>query len=331
MRYFLLQRLISALVVLMVVISLVYFFFFSLPVDPVELLCDRYCTPELVDELRRTLELDGSIVSQLFTFLSGLFVGREMYSGTTAAFYCDAPCLGYSFRNGVSVTELILDRLPATISLALGALIIAVVVGFGLAILAVTNLNSRIDRFIQSTSMLLAAVQVYVAGLVLQYLVIFRWGWLPQSGYQPLLENPIGWLQSLILPWLTLGMALAGSFARIIRTKLVELIPADYVRTGRSLGQSKYQLLRHNLIRPALGPVIALFGIVFGELLGGTVLTELVFNIPGVGKLTSDAITYLDLPLLVGVLLVSTFFVVLGNLIADILHYLVDPRIGLNH
>ena len=331
MRYFFIQRLISALVVLMVVISLVYFFFFSLPVDPVELLCDRYCTPELVAELSRSLELDGSLVSQLVNFFTGLFVGREMYAGTTAAFYCDAPCLGYSFRNGVSVTELILDRLPATISLALGALVIAIVVGFGLAILAVINLNSRIDRFIQSTSMLLAAVQVYVAGLVLQYLVVFRWGLLPQTGYQSLFENPFGWLQSLILPWLTLGLALAGSLARIFRTKLVEQIPADFVRTGRSLGQSRYQLLRHNLIRPSLGPVIALFGIVFGELLGGTVLTELVFNIPGVGKLTADAITYLDLPLLVGVLLVSTFFVVLGNLIADIGHYLIDPRIGLSN
>lgn len=331
MLYFLLQRLISALAVLMVVITLVYFFFFRLPVDPVELLCDRYCTPELVDELRKTLDIDGSILSQLLTFFAGLFVGREMYSGTAAAFYCDAPCLGYSFRNGVSVSELILDRLPATISLALGALVLAVVVGFGLAILAVLNINSSIDRLIQSTSMLLTAVQVYVAGLVLQYLVIFRWGWLPQPNYQSLMENPIGWLQSLILPWLTLGLALAGSFARIIRTKLVELIPADFVRTGRSLGQSKYQLLRHNLIRPSLGPVLALFGIVFGELLGGTVLTEIVFNIPGVGKLTSEAITYLDLPLLVGVLIVSAIFVVLGNLIADILHYLVDPRIGLNH
>jgi peptide/nickel transport system permease protein len=177
--------------------------------------------------------------------------------------------------------------------------------------------------------MFFTAVQVYIAGLVLQYLVVFRWGWLPMPGYQPISEGLINWVQGLILPWITLGLALAGSFARIFRTKLVELIPADFVRTGRALGQSKSQLIRYNLIRPSLGPVLALFGLVLGELLGGTVLTELVFNISGVGKLTADAITYLDLPLLVGVLIVSTFFVVLGNLIADLLHYLTDPRIAL--
>ena len=329
MRYFLLQRLVSALVVLVSVITLVYFIFFSLPVDPVELLCDRYCTPELVEELKRNLDLDGSILSQLFTFFAGLFIGREMYAGTTAAFFCEAPCLGYSFRNGISVSELIWDRMPATISLAFGALFIAVFVGFSLALIAVSNLNSRIDRFVQSTAMFFTAVQVYIAGLVLQYLVVFRWGWLPMPGYQPISEGLINWVQGLILPWITLGLALAGSFARIFRTKLVELIPADFVRTGRALGQSKSQLIRYNLIRPSLGPVLALFGLVLGELLGGTVLTELVFNISGVGKLTADAITYLDLPLLVGVLIVSTFFVVLGNLIADLLHYLTDPRIAL--
>lgn len=331
MRYFLIQRLFSALFVFISVTTLVYLVFFNLPVDPVELLCDRYCTPDLIAELKSTLELDGSIFTQLTAFFGGLFFGRTMYEGSSAAFYCDAPCLGYSFRNGISVTELLLDRLPATISLALGAFIIAIALGFGLAVIAVLNLNSKLDRFIQSSAMLLTALQVYLVGLVLQYLIVFRWQLLPQPGYLPITEDPIGWLQSLILPWLTLGVTLAGSFARIIRTKLVEQIPADHLRTARSLGQSRTQLLRRNLIRPSLGPILALFGVVFGELLGGTVLTEIIFNIPGIGKLSADAVAFLDLPLLVGVLLVTTFFVILGNFLADLLHYLLDPRVGLTN
>lgn len=331
MRYFLIQRILSALLVLVAVTSLVYLVFFNLPVDPVELLCDRYCTPELVAELKTTLELDGSIFSQLTAFFAGLFFGRGMYQGSSAEFFCDAPCLGYSFRNGVSVTELLLDRIPATLSLALGAFVIAIIVGFGLAVIAVLKINSRIDRVIQSSAMLLTALQVYLVGLVVQYLVVFRWGLLPQPGYVSLTEDPLGWLKSLILPWLTLGITLAGSFARVIRTKLIEQLPADHVRTARSLGQSRAQLLKQSLIRPSLGPILALFGVVFGELLGGTVLTEIIFNIPGIGKLSADAVAFLDLPLLVGVLLVTTFFVVLGNFLADLLHYLVDPRVGLRN
>jgi peptide/nickel transport system permease protein len=330
-RYFLIQRLISVLIVFIAVTTLVYLVFFNLPVDPVELLCDRYCTPDLVAELKATLELDGSIFAQLIALFGGIVFGRQMYRGSSIEFYCEAPCLGYSFRNNISVTELLLDRLPATASLAIGSFTIAITFGFGLAVVAVLNLNSRIDRFIQSSAMLLTAVQVYLVGLVVQYLVVFRWQLLPQSGYSPISEDPISWLQSLILPWLTLGLTLAGTFARVIRTKLIEQIPTDHFRTARSLGQSRIRLFRRNLIRPSLGPILALFGVVFGELLGGTVLTEIVFNIPGIGKLSADAVAFLDLPLLVGVLLVSTFFVVLGNFLADLLHYLLDPRIGLTN
>jgi len=327
---FLFRRTLSSILVLISVAALVYIVFFNFPIDPVELICDRYCTPELVNEIRNSLQLNGTAFYQLLKFLIGLVLGRELYPDTAVAFYCEAPCLGFSFRTNASVTELILDRIPATISLAIGALLVASVVGFLVAFLSVLYLNSWLDRFLQSSTMILASIQVYFAGVVLQYFLVFRWGVLPQSGYTSVIENPISWLSGLVLPWLTLGMSLSGIYARLLRAKFQDLMTADFVRTAKSVGYSNWKLIAQTLLRPSLGPAVAAFGIMFGELLGGTVLTELVFNIPGLGRLTADAIEFLDLPLLVGVILFSAFAVVVGNLIADILHYRLDPRVELN-
>jgi peptide/nickel transport system permease protein len=330
-RVFLIQRFISALFVLFSVSFIVHLVFVSMPIDPVELLCDRYCTPELVAQLNQTLELDRPVLVQLATFYFGLAFGRTMYSGTSAEFFCDAPCLGYSFRSGTSVSEIILDRMPATISLALGAMLIAILVGFALAIISVMKLNSWLDKFIQSTAMILTSIQIYLAGLLVQYLLVFKLNLFPQTGYVGISENVTEWFYALLLPWLTLGVSLAGVYARLIRAKLVDLAQSDFVRTAKSLGQSRNQIMFRGLLRPALAPALALFGVMFGELLGGTVLTELVFNLPGIGRLAADAVAFLDLPVLIGVLLVATLFVVLGNLLADLLHYWADPRINLNN
>jgi len=323
------QRLIGALFVLVSVSLIVQLVFISMPIDPVELLCDRYCTPELVAQLNQTLELDRPVLVQLFNFYLGLAVGRTLYSGTSAEFFCDAPCLGYSFRSGASVSELIMDRMPATLSLAAGAMFIAVVLGFALAIISVLNLNSWLDKFIQSSAMILTSIQIYLAGLLIQYLLVFKLNIFPQGGYVGISDSISSWFFAMLLPWFTLGASLAGAYARLIRARLVELAQADFVRTAKSLGQTQLQIVMRVMLRPALGPALALFGVMFGELLGGTVLTEIVFNLPGIGRLAADAVAFLDLPILIGVLLVTTFFVVLGNFIADILHYLSDPRIDL--
>lgn len=307
-----------------------YLVFFHFPIDPVELLCDNYCTPELIEQIRVSLQLNGTAFTQFSQFVVGIFFGRELYSGTTAAFFCDAPCLGYSFRNTAPVTELILDRISPTISLAVGAMAVALLVGFSVAVISVLSYNTWLDRFLQSSTMIMASIQVYFAGIVLQYLLVFRWQIFPQPGYTSLADNSQAWITGLLLPWLTLGISLSGTYARLVRTKLVDLINADFVRTARSLGFSSLKILLRSLLRPALGPAIAAFGLMFGELLGGTVLTELVFNIPGLGRLTADSIEFLDLPLLVGVILFSAFAVILGNLIADLIHFRLDPRINLN-
>lgn len=329
MLRFLTRRLSASLFVLIAVISIVYLFFFSFPVDPAELLCDQYCTPELVAQIRKSLELDGSIFAQLWSFFQGLVVGKEIYPGTSIAFYCDAPCLGYSFRNNIAVSELIFDRIGPTVSLAFGAIILALLIGFSIAVIAVLNLNKRIDRMLQSTSMFLVSIQVFLGGLIVQYFLVYRWGLLPPPGYVDPFDDLAAWATGLVIPWLTLGLLLSGLYARLVRAKLIDLITADFVRTARSLGKSEFQVLRQTLLRPALGPAIAGFGLMLGELLGGAVLTELIFNIPGLGSLTADSIEFLDLPVLVGVLIVSATFVVLSNLFADVIHYLVDPRVDL--
>ena len=329
MLAYLVRRLIGGATVMVLVSIFVFGLFFVLPADPARLACGKSCTPELMAEIRHTLELDIPLPAQYFRFVKGIVSGRTYLAGSEAQLDCAAPCLGYSYQTDELVTNLLKDRAPATLSIAFGASILWLLIGLSSGIVSALRRATRIDKFSQGAALAGASLQIYFVGLVLQFFLVDKLGWLSSPGYVSPNDYPMEWAQGMILPWLTLGFLLSAIYARLTRAGMIEVMSEDYIRTARAKGLTSRSVNFKHVMRAAITPIITVFGLDLGQLLGGAVITEYVFNIPGLGKLATEAVSNVDLPVIVGTVLVAAVFIVMANIVVDLVYMILDPKVRL--
>ncbi|MEE1804408.1 ABC transporter permease [Streptomyces sp. NPDC101062] len=328
MTRYLIKRLAGALLVLLVLSVVVYALFYLAPGDPARLACGERCSTQQVAQVRERLGLDQSVFAQYGQFLRGIVAGRD-YSTGTALLHCDAPCLGFSYKTDQQVTQLILERLPATLSLAVGAMVVWLVIGVGTGLLSALRRGGITERALTVLTLAGTGTPVFILGLLLLMVVCAYLQWLPFPSYVPLGDDPEQWAWNMLLPWLTLGLFESAKYARLTRSSTLETLAEDHIRTFRAYGVGERAVVGRHALRGALPPVIALNANDFGTVIGGAVLTETLFGIPGVGKTLIDSVRDVDLPVVVGVVLVTGAAVVLANVVADLLYAVADRRVAL--
>ena len=328
MTRYLLKRLGGALLVLFVLSVVIYALFYLAPGDPARLACGERCSTQQVAQVRERLGLGDSVVTQYVRFLRGIVAGRD-YSTGTAVLHCDAPCLGFSYKTDQQVTRLILERVPATLSLALGAMVIWLVIGVGTGLLSALRRGGVTERALTVLTLAGTGTPVFVLGLLLLMVVCAYLRWLPFPSYVPLSDDPEQWAWNMLLPWLTLGLFESAKYARLTRSSTLETLAEDHIRTFRAYGVGERAVVGRHALRGAVPPVIALSANDLGTVVGGAVLTETLFGIPGIGRTLVDAVRLVDVPVVVGVVLVTGTAVVLANVVADLLYAAADRRVAL--
>jgi peptide/nickel transport system permease protein len=327
LRY-VIRRLIGAILILAVVSAVTFFLFFALPGDPARLSCGKSCTPERLADIRASLGIDRPILTQYWDFMKGIFAGRDfVQAGETV--HCDVPCFGYSFANQQPVWGTLTDRAPATFSLALGASVLFLTVGIGVGTACAMRAGSLFDRIGIGAMVVGASVQIYFLGPLLSNVFVNQLGWLPAARYTPLTDDPGAWFSGLLLPWITLAFTSTAIYARLTRASMIESLSEDFVRAGRSRGLTPLMLHTKHTGRAAMTPVLTVFGLDLAGLLGGAIITETVFNIPGIGRLAITAVTNSDLPMIMATVLIAAAFIVIANLLVDLAYAAVDPRVRL--
>jgi peptide/nickel transport system permease protein len=318
-------RLLTTVVVLLIVSVLTYLVFFLLPSDPAQLSCGRPCTPQNLTIARAFMGYDQPLWRQYLAFLEGIVAGRDYGSGT-AALHCAAPCFGYSFQLGAPVTQLILGRIPVTFSIAIGAAVLWLFLGVAAGVGSAVKRGTFIDRAAMALAVGGVSAPAYLVGLLAILLFGFTLNVVPVNGYVPLIDNPAQWAWHLVLPWCVLAVMSAAVYARLTRAQMLDVLGEDYIRTARAKGLPEWRVVGRHGLRNVLIPVVTLFGLDLGQLLGGAVITERVFSMQGLGALLIEAVGNLDLPLIVGITLFSAFLIILANAVVDLLYGVIDPR-----
>ncbi|QCR52559.1 peptide ABC transporter permease [Brachybacterium sp. SGAir0954] len=321
-----LQRVARSLGVLLVVLALTYAIFYLAPIDPALRMCGKPCSPEDLEAARGFMGFDRPWWAQLGSFLAALVVGRTYGSGDVLV-HCAAPCLGYSFQYHQDVTTLIGERFPVTVSVAIGAVVLQSALGIAAGALAARRQGGILDRVVTAVSVISASAPAFVVGLLAVVVVALRLGLLPSGGYENLADGPGPWALHLILPWATLAFLNGAVYARLVRSSMIEQLGLDYARTARAAGLPERRIDRYALRNLAL-PLTTLVALDLGALLGGTVITERIFGLPGLGALLLDATSTADLPVIVGTTFVGSLLIVLANLAADLARPLLDRRLA---
>ena len=310
MPRFLVRRILFGALV-MLIVSLAVFILFFVASDPAAAFCGRTCTPQRLLLIKSRLGLDRSYVAQYGSFVWQLLHGN----------------LGYSFASQVSVNSKIAGGLAATTSLALGSAVLWLLMGVPIGITAATKPRSVRDRLSTVFALTGLSLPSFVVGLVLLNLLFYQLTirgvrWFPPSGYAPLSQGPLEWARHLILPWFTLAFITAASYARLTRGSMLEVLGEDYIRTARAKGLSERKVVYKHGLRSALTPIVTL--------LGGTVVTEKLFGLQGIGQSALNAVAQSDLPVVLGTVLVAALFIVVANILVDITYALLDARVRLS-
>ncbi|WP_405058218.1 ABC transporter permease [Kribbella sp. NBC_01505] len=324
--WFIIRRLFAATLVMLALSLAVYFVFYAIPTDPALLSCGKPCTPDRLEQARHFMQLDQSTIQQYLNFLKGIFAGRT-YGEGAAALHCDAPCFGYSFPLARPVTTLITDRFPVTASIALGAAVLWLIIGVSLGVIAALNRGRLLDRLAVGFALIGVSTPSFLLGLLAILVFGFWLNMVPVSGYVPLTESPVDWAWHLVTPWLVLAVLSASSYIRLTRAQMLEELNLDHITTARAKGAGERRVVVTHGLRGALVPIVTLFGLDLGGLLGGAILTEKVFSMQGLGDLLIDAVGSLDVAVVVGVTLFAAFLVILANMVVDIVHGALDPRV----
>jgi peptide/nickel transport system permease protein len=292
-------------------------------------MCGKNCSPEQIAQTERRLGVDRPILEQYGNFVKGVFVGRTFGEGEFAR-DCPAPCLGFSFRNDEPVTDALKRTIPVTVSIVAGAAVMWLLIGVTLGMTSALKRGTIFDRIAIGVSLVGASLQVYFFGLVLLLLLVYSTGLLPAPSYTPITENPGKWALGLLLPWITLGFLNSAIYARLSRAQMLETLSEDFVRTARAKGLPKRKVYTRHALRAAITPIITIAGLDIGASLGGTVITESIFGLQGVGRTAVRAVADLNLPIVLGTVLVAATFIVIANIIVDMLYAVVDPRVRLS-
>ncbi|GAA2684932.1 ABC transporter permease [Actinoplanes palleronii] len=325
---YLARRILGAAFVLLALSAIVYALFYLAPSDPAILTCGKGCTPERLADVRAAMGLDDPVLTQYLHFLQGLFTGRDYPAGPDVR-HCPAPCLGYSFETDQPVTALLLDRLPVSFSLAIGAEILSLAAGIGAGVLSGLRRFRVLDRIVNGLILAGYAVPVFLVGLLLLLLFCVHLQWLPFPSYVKFTVDPLLWAQNLLLPWISLAVIQTAAYARLTRAGLQDALAEDHIRTARAYGIPERRILWRRALRGAMLPLVTLTAVDLAQIMTAAVLTETMFGLPGVGQLLVGAVNQIDLPVVVGVTLLTGLLIVVANAAADLLYAAVDPRVQL--
>jgi peptide/nickel transport system permease protein len=315
---FLVRRTLFGLLVLWIISVATFVLFFVAPHDPARVIAGRLATPQTIALVRHRLGLDQPVLTQYWHFVSGLLHGN----------------LGYSFYSSTSVNSLLLSRLPVTVSLAAGAAVVWLVSGVLIGVLSASHPRSAMDRGATVFVLTGLSTPTFLLGILLIYICFYRLhligiGWFPAGGYVPFTQSPYDWFRHLVLPWVTLALVSAAVYSRLTRSSLLDTMAEDYIRTARAKGLTERSVLYRHSLRSSLTPVVTQFGIDVGTLLGGAIVTENVFGLPGLGQLAVQSVTNQDLPVIIGNVLLAAAFIVVANIVVDGVYAVLDPRVRL--
>jgi peptide/nickel transport system permease protein len=314
---------------MLIALSMIVFLIFNaLPADPARLTCGKACSPQVIEANRVRLGLDQPLPVQYGRFVKGIFVGRT-YGEGTATFDCHVPCLGYSFRRGEQVTDLITRTLPVSIQVALGAFVLWLLFGISMGILAALRRGKWQDRTLMGLALVGYSFPSFFIGLIFIFVLQIKLHVIGFGGYVSFFSSPSGWFTGLILPWITLALLYAAFYARLTRNQMLETMGEDFIRTARAKGLPERTVIGKHGLRAGLTPLVTAAGLDLAGLLGGAVITESVFNLPGMGRLAIDAVVDADLPVITAVTLIVATFIIVANLVVDILYAVIDPRVRL--
>lgn len=303
MAFLILRRLVQTVLILLGVAAITFLLLYALPADPAVLIAGRSATPQMVASIRHELGLDQPLIMQFLHYLTGLLHGD----------------LGRSYTQRTEVLPLILARLPATIILMAAGIVVEVALGLTFGTIAAIKRGGLVDRTVMMLSFVGVSSPQFVVALLLLYVFAATLGWFPMSGF--------GTVRHVVLPALTLGVLGAGWYARMVRSAMIDVLNQDYVRTARAKGLSSGRIIFRHALPNAILPIIAMIGIDIGQFMSGVVVVEAVYGWPGIGQLAWQAIQQVDIPIIMGVTLVSALAIVLGNLLADFIAPFIDPRI----
>ena len=306
-----LRRLLSAIPVLFIVSLISFGLMRLIPGDPAAAIAGIAATPAQIEQLRRDLGLDEPVILQLLHYYQGLLQGD----------------FGKSLLLGKGVLAATMERLPVTIGLSLYALVLTLLIGVTSGIIAALRQNTWVDQVAMMIAMLGISIPNFFLGLLMIIFFAVQLGWLPSGGYIPFSQDPIGWLRSTTMPAISLALLQAGLLARITRSGMLEVLRQDYVRTARAKGLPERQVILKHALANALIPIVTVIGIIISLLLSGAVVTEALFSLPGMGQLLTQAVLSRDYPMVQGGLLLVTTFLVVVNVLVDILYALIDPRV----
>lgn len=321
---------------MLVVMSIVTFApFFASPIDAGRFACGKNCSPALQKQTEKALGYDKPWYEQWGDFATGVFTGREYpddpsvkKTAPETISHCPAPCLGYSQQEAANVTTLIKDAYPISLSLAIAAFIMWIVGGVLFGVIAALRRGSILDRGIVGVSLIFYAFPTFFIGLLLYKFVAVQWQWVPVPKYTSIADGGVGlWIQGLFLPGLTLALFFMAGYVRMTRAFVLESMSEDYVRTARAKGLVPRKVVVKHSLRAALTPLVTMAGLDFAGLMGGAIITESVFNYQGLGQLAVRAARTNDLPSTVGIVLLLAGFVIMANIIVDLLYAVIDPRV----
>lgn len=322
------------MLVLLLAVSFVTFCLFQIgPADPAAASCGQECTPERVEQARVALGMDQPFFVQYLNYLSGFF-GPRMIGAPGAESVCPWPCLGKSFQTNENVTDVIARALPYTLSIAIGAVVMWTVLGVGLGLTAALRKGRAADKAIVGAASVGVSLPVPVTGLLLLLVFVSTLHWLPFTSNQ--ISSPFGpagfgaWFLNYLLPWVALAILFSAQYIRITRNNMIETFGEDYMRTARAKGLAPRGIVFRHGVRAGITPIITMIGLDLGALLGGAVLTEQIFSVPGLGFTAVRAATSGDLPVTMAITMIAAFFIILANVIVDISYAFVDPRVRLS-
>ncbi|OJT99682.1 MAG: peptide ABC transporter permease [Rhizobium sp. 63-7] len=320
MVFAILQRIGQMIFVMFGISALVFLIFFATPgSDPAARLAGRNASPETVEAVRKEFGFDRPLPVQYAIMMKRLFITQDLTSFV---------------NRGYKIVPAVASAAPVTLSLVAGAAILWLIGGVFVGVVAALTRDSWIDRGLMALALIGVSMPVYWLGEVMNLVTQSRFhdtwlfSWVPALGYKPLLVDPVGWFKTLIIPWFTLAVLYIGIYGRVLRANLVEAYQEDFIRTARAKGLSPARVMIRHALRTSLIPFVTMFGLDFGVLVGGAaLLTEVVFSLNGVGRLTYQALLNLDLPMILGTVMYASFFVVLANALVDVVYVLIDPRV----